>query len=67
MIKYDVESDHFATWLCLPGDVSKDPVVGLDGTKPPPMYVFKNKMSLANSKIRPTWTLREGQEQSKLE
>ncbi len=34
--------------------VNKDPTVWLVGARPPPMYVFKNYMSLTNSKIWPT-------------
>ncbi len=44
-------SDHFPSWLCKLRGVNKDPTVWLDGARPPPMYNFKNNMSLTNSKI----------------
>ncbi len=35
----------------LPGGIIKDSSVWLDGARPPPKSVFKNNMSLTNSKI----------------
>ncbi len=40
-------------WLCQSGGINKDTTVWLDGARPPPTYIFKNTLSLTNSKIRP--------------
>jgi hypothetical protein len=37
--------------LCQTWDFNKDPMVWLDGDRPPPKYIFKGNMSLKNSKI----------------
>jgi hypothetical protein len=50
-------SDLFPRQLCRPVGISKDHTVWLDLARQPPKYVFKNNMSLTNSKIFPTWTL----------
>jgi hypothetical protein len=49
-------SDHFCCRLCLPGSINKDPTVWLDGARPPSKYIFKNNLSLTNSKICATQT-----------
>jgi hypothetical protein len=43
-------SDNFSGWLWHLGGINKN-TVWLDGTRPPPKYVFKNNLSLTNSKI----------------
>jgi hypothetical protein len=55
----DLCSDHFPGWLCWPGGINKDLTVWLDGARrrPAPKYIYKNNMSLTNSKIWPTMTL----------
>jgi hypothetical protein len=50
-------SAHFPTWLCQPGGINKDLAVWLDRARPHRKYVFKNDMSLTNSKNLSTWTL----------
>jgi hypothetical protein len=42
--------------LWQPGDFNMDPTVGIDGARPPPKYIFKDNMSLTNSKILPVQT-----------
>jgi hypothetical protein len=44
-------SDHFSDRLCEPGGINMDPTLWLNGARPSPKYVFKNNMSLSNSKI----------------
>jgi hypothetical protein len=46
-------SDNFSDQLCQPGGFNKDLPVGLDGARPPPMYIKKNNMSLTNLKVMP--------------
>ncbi len=48
------ESNNLPGQLCQPWGINKDATIWLDGARPPPKYVFKNNMSLTNSKIRPT-------------
>ncbi len=47
----ELRSDHFPAGLCRSWGIKKDPTIWLDGARPPPKYVFKNFMCLANSKI----------------
>ncbi len=47
----DLCSDLFIAKLCRPGVINKDPTVWLNGARPHPKYVYKNKMSLTNSKF----------------
>jgi hypothetical protein len=46
-----LRSDHLPSRQSRPWGINKDPTVWLDGTEPPPKYVFKNDISLTNSKI----------------
>jgi hypothetical protein len=37
-VKLDLCSDHFSGWLCQSKAHNKDPIVGLDGARPPAKY-----------------------------
>ncbi len=50
---FDQCSDHFIDWLCRPRGINKYPTVWLDGDRLLPKNIFKNNISLTNSKIRP--------------
>ncbi len=50
-------SHPFPSRLCRPGGINEDPTIWLDGTRPSPKYIFKNNMSLTNSKNLLTCTL----------
>jgi hypothetical protein len=58
-VKLELCSDHFPSWLHQPEGINKDPTVWLDGARPPPKYVFKNNVILANSKFWHTQTLHQ--------
>ncbi len=44
----ELGSNHFPSW---PEGINKDPTVWPDGARLPPKYIFKNNMSMTNSKI----------------
>ncbi len=44
-------SNNFPGLLHRPGGINIDPTAWLDGARPPDTYIFKNNISLPNSKI----------------
>jgi hypothetical protein len=49
--RLELSSDHFSDWLCWPFSIKKDPPVSLDGAKLLLKFIFKNNVSVTNSKI----------------